>query len=117
MNRNGNVFYQSHVDVSLLGHLRDAGLISALVDIKSFRVKSYWNKPKIMLQDGWKLIPTCDPRRSMPREWVLGDTHHGQKLSFDREQGLVKLLTYIRDYAQELVLDLNNGAVVQNRIC
>lgn len=116
MNRNGNYIYSSHVDGSLLGHLRDAGFSSAIVDLKSFRVRGYWSNPKRMIQDGWKLAPGVDTRRSMPREWVLGDNLSGQRLSFDREHGLIRLLTFVRDYAQSITLELSSGRVLRNQM-
>lgn len=116
MNRNGNAYYSSHVDGGLISHLHGAGLMSALVDMRSFRVKSYWSKPKVMLQDGWRLVPGCDPRRTMPREWMLGDAQSGQRICFDRENGLVRLLTYVRHFGQEITLDIESGRVLQNRL-
>ncbi|MCE7874977.1 hypothetical protein DYH09_32070 [bacterium CPR1] len=116
MNRNANVFYSSHVDASLLSNLRSAGMMSALVDLKSFRVKSYWAKPKLMLQDGWRLAPNCDPRRGPPNQWILGDHLNGQCLTFDRDRGVVHLTTYVRNYGQEIALALETGQVVHNRL-
>lgn len=116
MNKNGNYIYSSHVDGRLLGHLRDAGLSPAIVDVKSFRVRSYWANPKRMIQDGWKLAPGVDTRRGMPREWVIGDSLSGQRLSFDREDGLIRLLTFVRDYGQSITLELSTGRVLRNQM-
>jgi hypothetical protein len=108
--------YSSHVDGGLLSHLHNAGLKSAIVDLKSFRVRGYWANPKRMLQDGWKLGPSTDPRRGLPREWMLGDSVSGQRISFDREHGLVRLLTYVRDYGQQITVEVDSGRVLHNQM-
>lgn len=114
---NGNMLYQSQVDDYLLNTVLGAGLMQALVDVRSFRVKSYWRQPQLMLRDGWALSPEINPRRDTPRSWVLGNPQGvGQKLSFDRNLSRVRLTTFNRRLAHELVLDINTNQVVSNRM-
>ncbi len=115
--KNGNMLYQSQVDDYLLASLHGVGLIQALVDVRSFRVRSYWGKPQLMLRDGWQLAPGTNPRRDAPRSWVLGSPGGvGQKLTFDRNLSRVRLTTFDRSQVHELVLDMNTNEIVTNRM-
>lgn len=114
---NGNFLYTSQVDNSLLKALRTAGIVAALVDLRSFRIRNYWRQPQLMIRDGWQLAPETNPGRESPHSWVLGDPATvGQRLTFDRATGRVRLVTYHRSRRQEVVLDLNTDQVLANRL-
>ncbi|MEW6279289.1 MAG: hypothetical protein AB1758_11740 [Candidatus Eremiobacterota bacterium] len=113
---NGNSLHSSQVDHELVSRLRQAGIMTALIDLKSFRLRNYWKHPQLMIRDGWRLSPDCDPTRDQPRCYLLGDTHRiGQRLIFDRHMGRIKLLTFSRDYSQEIQYDVASGEILSNR--
>ncbi|MEW6277852.1 MAG: hypothetical protein AB1758_04445 [Candidatus Eremiobacterota bacterium] len=117
MNYNGNFLHR--VDPELLGSLREAGLQTALADLRSFRVKSYWKQPQLLLRDGWRLASdetVVEGRK--PRCYVLGDARKvGQRLIFDRDLCRVRLVTFNREQAQEIQYDMERGEVLCNRMC
>lgn len=114
---NGNFLYSSRVDGEVLRRLHSAGIQTALVDLRSFRVRNYWRQPQLMIRDGWQIDPEVNTRREHPRSWILGDPRQtGQKLVFDRNLGRIKLTSYSRGLAQEVVLDLNTDQILANRM-
>lgn len=108
---------KSQVSPDLLNQLRRAGLVSALPDVRSVRLRRYLSQPKCLLRDGWRLDEDCCIEQDAPRRYVLGHPGQlGQQLQLDRQANVLILRTVFRNKAQEIAFDFASGEVLSNRV-
>ncbi len=108
---------KSQVSPELLNQLRRAGLVAALPDVRSLRLRRYLSQPKQLLRDGWRLSEDCSTDSDAPRRYVLGHPGQvGQQLQLDRQANVLILRTEFRSNAQEIAFDFASGEVLSNRV-
>lgn len=108
---------KSQVSPDLLMQLKRAGLVGALPDVRSLRLRRYLSQPKQLLRDGWRLSENCSTEQDAPRCYVLGHPGTlGQQLQLDRQANVLILRTEFRNRAQEIAFDFSSGEVLSNRV-
>ena len=108
--------FSTFVLPALINKLKDAGLITAISNVKSTRFKRYLKKPAQMLRDGWKL--DADPA-SPERVYTLGGNHgFHQEMRVHREKKQVEILTVSHrgEQSQRIIFCMREKGVVENTI-
>lgn len=108
---------KSQVSPELLQQLKRGGLLGALPDVRSVRLRRYLTQPKQLLRDGWRLSDDCSIDQDAPRRYVLGlPGLLSQSLQLDRGAHVLILRTEFRNRAQEIAYDFLSGEVLSNRV-
>jgi hypothetical protein len=108
---------ESGVHPKLARRLRDARAYGALLDVHAPRFVRFLMQPRAITRNGWLVDPQMNLEQSSERTYILpvqGD-RLGQRLRIDRLERKAHLHTYAEGAEQEITVDMESMAVLDNR--